>query len=122
TGPRLLWQVPDFATMMLKRCLQAAGLPSSVDTRDRLLGLADSAMDHLDERMLRHRAAAGLGDDTSAIPGTAPTNGPAPFAPDRPSCFIPERMMECFVTAYDTFSQPPLAPEPMIKRAVESLS
>ncbi|RMI33646.1 SCO2524 family protein [Nocardia stercoris] len=122
TGPRLLWQVPDFATMMLKRCLQAAGLPSSVDTRDRLLELADSAMDHLDARMLRHGAAAGLWDDTSVIAGSAATNGAGPFAPDRPSWFITERMMECFVIAYDTFSQPPLAPEPMIKRAVESLS
>ncbi|RDI64774.1 SCO2524 family protein [Nocardia pseudobrasiliensis] len=115
-GPQLLWYVPDFVTMMLKRTLQAARLRTDVATRDQLMALAESAMDHLDQRMLRHGPAAGLWDDTSGV------LGPSGFAAEQPSWFMTERVMECLVVAYDTYRQPPLAPQSMIQRAVELLS
>ncbi|MFI5779747.1 SCO2524 family protein [Nocardia sp. NPDC051570] len=115
-GPQLLWYVPDFVTMMLKRTLQAARLRTDVATRDQLMALAESAMDHLDRRMLRHGQAAGLWDDTYAV------LGPAGLAAEEPSWFMTERVMECLVVAYDTFRQPPLAPQSMMQRAVELLS
>ncbi|MGW0184074.1 SCO2524 family protein, partial [Nocardia sp. NPDC003345] len=115
-GPLLRWQVPDFVTMMLKRCLQAARLRTDVDTRDRLMALAEAAMDHLDRRILRQGPAAGLWDDPSA------ELGPTVHVEEGPSWFVTERIMECLVIAYDTFREPPLAPSSMVARAIDLMS
>lgn len=115
-GPQLEWYAPDFVTMMLKRCLQAARLRTDVDTRDQLMALAESAMDHIDRRVLRGGPAQGLWD----APG-CPLDATSPI-PEGPSWFVTERVMECLVVAYDTFSTPPLAPKSMVSRAVELLS
>ncbi|MFF0487865.1 SCO2524 family protein [Nocardia sp. NPDC004068] len=115
-GPRIIWYVPDFVTMMLKRTIQAAQLRTTVATRDQLMALAESAMEHLDKRMLRHGPAAGLWDDTSGVLGEAG------FARELPSWFMTERVMECLVLAYASFREPPLAPQTMMQRAVELLS
>ncbi|WP_280268962.1 SCO2524 family protein [Nocardia wallacei] len=115
-GPLLQWHVPDFATLMLKRCLEAARMRTDVGTRDRLMGLIESAMDHLDRCVLRDGPAPGLWDDTGWIFGDR-GNGP-----EGPSWFVTERMMESLVIAYGTFSEPPLAPDSMVARAVDLLS
>ncbi|MBH0775707.1 hypothetical protein IT779_05335 [Nocardia sp. NEAU-351] len=115
-GPELHWYAPDFATMMLKRCVQAASLRTDVNIRDQLTALAESAMGHLDNFMLRDGQARGLWDDPSRlIDSTVPR-------PDEPSWFVTERVMECLVTAFDTFSRPSLAPKSMVSRAVDLLS
>ncbi|WP_433683134.1 SCO2524 family protein [Nocardia sp. CA-119907] len=113
-GPQLEWYVPDFVTMMLKRCLQAARLRTDVDTRDQLMALAESAMDHLDSRILRDTHAQGLWDDPGWLLDAA--------KPEGPSWFVTERVMECLVIAHGTFSRPPLAPKSMVSRAVDLLS
>ncbi|MBF6191635.1 SCO2524 family protein [Nocardia implantans] len=115
-GAPLIWYVPDFATMLLKRCLEAARLRTDVDTRDRLMALAEAAMDHLDQRVLRDGPAVGLWDDIGRLVGAGGTG------PEGPSWFVTERMMECLVIAYSTFEQPPLAPQAMVARAVDLLS
>ncbi|MBF6329631.1 SCO2524 family protein [Nocardia transvalensis] len=115
-GTQLRWHVPDFVTMMLKRSLQAARLRSDVTTRDQLMALAESAMGHLDRRMLRRGPATGLWDDTSEL------LGPAGHAADGPSWFVTERVMECLVVAFNTYRLPPLAPQPTKRRAIELLS
>jgi hypothetical protein len=115
-GTQLVWYVPDFATMLLKRCLQAARLRTDVDTRDRLMALAEAAMDHLDQRVLRDGPVIGLWDDIGRVVGAADTRL------EGPSWFVTERMMECLVIAYSTFEQPPLAPQAMVARAVDLLS
>ncbi|MEU1983259.1 SCO2524 family protein [Nocardia sp. NPDC019395] len=115
-GSPLRWYVPDFVTLMLKRCLQAARLRTDVDTRDRLTALAEAAMDHLDRRVLREGPAAGLWDDPAALLG--PSAAPAPG----PSWFVTERIMECLVIAFDTFREPPLAPPSMVDRAIDLMS
>ncbi|MEW1737335.1 SCO2524 family protein, partial [Nocardia beijingensis] len=115
-GAPLIWYVPDFATMLLKRCLEAARLRTDVDTRDRLMALAEAAMDHLDQRVLRDGPAVGLWDDIGRLVGAGEAG------PDGPSWFVTERMMECLVIAYSTFEQPPLAPQAMVARAVDLLS
>ncbi|WP_227980983.1 SCO2524 family protein [Nocardia spumae] len=119
-GPRLIWRTPDFATMMLKRCLQAARLSGDVATRDQLMELAESAMDHVERRVIGGDGpAAGLWDDPAAVVGHS-ESGAAP--PDLPSWFHTERVMECLVVAYSTFREPPLSPATMIARAVELLN
>lgn len=115
-GSQLIWYVPDFATLLLKRCLDAARLRTDVDTRDRLMALAEAAMDHLDRRVLRDGPAVGLWDDIGRVVGAAD------LRPEGPSWFVTERMMECLVIAYSTFEQPPLAPQAMVARAVDLLS
>ncbi|MBB5911351.1 hypothetical protein BJY24_000218 [Nocardia transvalensis] len=115
-GPQLQWHVPDFATLMLKRCLEAARLRTDVGTRDQLMGLVEAAMDHLDRGMLRNGPAAGLWDDTAWLLGNGFT------APEGPSWFVTERVMESLVIAYGTFERPPLAPQTMVSRAVDLLS
>ncbi|MGI5219500.1 SCO2524 family protein [Nocardia sp. CA-290969] len=115
-GSPLHWYVPDFVTMMLKRCLQAARLRTDVATRDQLMALAEAAMDHLDRRVVREGAYAGLWDDPVAL------LGPAAAAPAGPSWFVTERVMECLVIAYDTFREPPLAPVSMVARAIDLMS
>ncbi|MGV9677457.1 SCO2524 family protein [Nocardia sp. NPDC003482] len=108
-GPRMVWYAPDFVTLLLASALRAARSRTTVDTRDQLMALAEAAMDHLDQRMLRHGPAAGLWDETG-------------FGDDLPSWFLTERVMECLVLAYASFGEPPLAPQTMTMRAVELLS
>lgn len=115
-GAPLHWYVPDFVTMMLKRCLQAARLRTDVGTRDQLMALAEAAMDHLDRRVLREGPATGLWDDPVALLGPSVTPGAGP------SWFVTERIMECLVIAYDTFREPPLAPASMVARAIDLMS
>ncbi|MEU6561040.1 SCO2524 family protein [Nocardia nova] len=116
-GPPLIWRTPDFVTMMLKRCLQAARLSGDVATRDQLMELAELAMDHIGSRVISEGPAAGLWDDPSALAGA---DGVA--TPELPSWFHTERVMECLVVAYNTFREPPLSPATMIARAVELLN
>ncbi len=115
-GPGLYWYVPDFVTMMLKRCLQAAHLRTDVDTRDRLMALAESAMDNLDGRALRRDPATGLWDDPGRLLDSAA------IVADGPSWFLTERVMECLVLAYRAYQEPPLSSPTMIARAVDLLS
>lgn len=122
-GPELVWLVPDFVTMLLKRSLQAARLSGDVATRDRLIALAESAMDHLDRRTLREGPAAGLWDDPARI--FAHGDDPADRSREAavlPSWYLTERVVECLVAADRTFREPPLSPPAMISRAVELLN
>lgn len=112
-GSLLHWYVSDYATMLLKRCLQASRLRTDVRTRDQLLSLAEAAMEHLAARMKRSGAAAGLWDEPD------PT---AESADSGVSWFITERMMECLVVAHNTFETDPLVPATMVSRAVDLLS
>ncbi len=115
-GPQLSWYVPDFATMMLKRTLNAVRVAVDVTIRDELMALAESTMDHLDRRTVRGGPADGLWDDVDALltPGATPP-------PERPSWFLTERVMECLVVAYGTFGLIVPAPQSMINRAQELL-
>ncbi|WP_227998065.1 SCO2524 family protein [Nocardia australiensis] len=125
-GPPLVWIVPDFATMLFKRALQAARLSTDVATRDRLIALAESAMDHLDGRTLHGGHAAGLWDDAArvfgaSIPGAAQASRSVPLQVE-PSWYLTERVVECLVAADRTFREQPLSPPSMISRAVELLN
>ncbi|UGT61136.1 SCO2524 family protein [Nocardia asteroides] len=112
-GSLLHWYVSDYATMLLKRCLQASRLRTDVRTRDQLMSLAEAAMEHLTARMKRGGAAAGLWDE----PDPAVAGGDSGV-----SWFITERMMECLVVAHNTFETDPLAPGTMVNRAVDLIS
>ncbi|GAB2523964.1 SCO2524 family protein [Nocardia heshunensis] len=112
-GPLLLWTVSDYATVLLKRTLQAARLSGTVETRDQLMALAQATMDHLDLRAFRAGPATGLWDDPSRIFGTAENQ--------LPSWYLTERVVECMVTAARMYREPPLRSPTSVTRAMELL-
>lgn len=103
-GPRLYWYARDFAPLLLKRCLQAAALTTNRATRDRLMGLAETTMDHLDERRIQDGDASGLWDDPSRLMSTE-VNG---SATKHPSWYMTERVIEALVAGARTHDKPPL--------------
>ncbi len=116
--PLLEWRVGDYATVLLKRVLQAARLSGEVAARDRLLELAKAIMDHLETRKIGEGPATGLWDSPSrAFDSVEPTE-----REHVPSWYFTERMIECLITADRTFRALPLRPPSMVNRAVELLS
>ncbi|MEU6579864.1 SCO2524 family protein [Nocardia sp. NPDC046763] len=113
-GPLLLWTVSDYATVLLKRTLQAARLSGTIETRDQLMTLAQATMDHLDLRAFREGPATGLWDDPSRIFG-GPEN-------HLPSWYLTERVVECMVTAARLYREPPLRAPTSVTRAMELLT
>jgi hypothetical protein len=117
-GPQLYWNVADFAPLLLKRSLQAARLSANVNARDRLMRVAEAAMDHLERRRLDSGQAAGLWDDPAEIffpLETQPSEG-------GPSWYLTERVLEGLVVAAATFAQQPLRSSRMIDSAMDLLS
>ncbi|MFB7720528.1 SCO2524 family protein [Nocardia sp. NPDC056100] len=112
-GPMMGYHVADFTTLLLKRCLQAARLARDVETREQLLDLAASAMEHMQERSVTRGRSSGLWDNL------APTDHAAEPAP---SWFLTERMMESLVVAHNTFSRPPVATASMVNSATGRIS
>lgn len=115
-GPELRWMVSDFAAVLLKRVLQAAHLSGNIGSRDRLMELSKSIMDHLDSRILRSGSGKGLWDNPRAI---FDSESPEPV---RPSWYMTERVIECLVAADRTFREAPLTSPAMVNRAVELLN
>ncbi|APE36515.1 hypothetical protein BOX37_24195 [Nocardia mangyaensis] len=115
-GPRLDWIASDFATVLLKRSLQAARLSGNITARDRLMELAKEVMDHLDRRVITEGDAAGLWDVPGAVFGGSTTDE------QRPSWYMTERVIECLVTADRTYREVPLRSPAMVVRAVELLN
>jgi len=62
-GPAMAWQINDFSPLLLKRCVQLAGLTNSATIRDRMLRLAAEIWNHLTGRQITDERAQGLWDD-----------------------------------------------------------
>jgi hypothetical protein len=114
-GPAMCWQVADFSALLLKRALRAAGLSRNINARDRLLAIAEDALEHMSRRRIREGDAAGLWDSTSELFGTSAENEYLP------SWYMTERMIECHVMATRTVNQPPVISPALIATAVELL-
>lgn len=106
SGPQLQWQVSDFAAVLLKRMMQAARLSNNVAARDKLMELSKATMDHLNARMLRE-GAIGLWDDPGGAFAGHPGSDNRSSGETRPSWYMTERMIECFVVADRTYREPP---------------
>jgi hypothetical protein len=105
-GAQLALYTADYAPLIIKRSLQAAQLTDDVEAREALMTLAESAMDHLNERRLkRDGEAVELWDDVSAFPGLEALEFP------KPSWYLTERVVEALVATAATFDQePPRSP------------
>jgi|GEM_PF-882096 len=124
-GPLLLWNVADYAPMLLKRALQAAQLSGTLTTRDRLLELAESTMDHLERRSFQVGPAKGLWDNAEQVfADAAETGTPVQHSngTKAPSWYLTERIVECLVVADSSYRDPPLRSSTSARRALELLN
>jgi hypothetical protein len=120
-GPQLYWNVADFAPLLLKRSLEAAGLSANVHSRDRLMSLAEETMEHLGKRKLRQGPGTGLWDDPVEVflPGEDRLPGQRE---DKVSWYLTERFIEAMVTGSKTFEETALRTPQMVDRALELLN
>jgi hypothetical protein len=114
-GPAVYWRVGDFSALLLKRALRAAGLSRNIGARDRLIAIAEDALEHMSGRRIPHGPAAGLWDTTAELLGTSIDND------HLPSWYMTERMIECHVMATRTVNQPPVISRQLIATAVDLL-
>jgi len=66
-GPAMVWNMVDFAPLLLKRLYHAAGLLVHIGTRAQLLEVADQVWDHLARRRIREGVAARLWDQPRQV-------------------------------------------------------
>nr|BFF23789.1 hypothetical protein GCM10025732_17540 [Glycomyces mayteni] len=66
-GPAMIWNMVDFAPLLLKRIYNAAGLLVTIDARAELLEVADLVWDHLARRRIRDGGAARLWDQPKQV-------------------------------------------------------
>ncbi|TCO47265.1 SCO2524 family protein [Actinocrispum wychmicini] len=114
-GPDMTWMVSDFAVLLLKRSVRAAGLSRNRGARDRLLTVAEEALGHVWRRRLKDGPAAGLWDD------------PGDLLPDvvvdreMPSWWLTERVIECLILASRTVSESPIRSTRLLEIATDLL-
>jgi hypothetical protein len=115
-GPELVWYVNDYSAMLAKRAVQAAGLSGHLPTRERLLSIAEAALDHLWRRRLKPGGpAAGLWDEVSAAVQGAPSG-------DRlPDWHMNERVMEFLIASTDVYGRVPLRTPRIVDTAASLL-
>jgi hypothetical protein len=114
-GPLMCWTVGDFAAVLLKRSLRAAGLSRNSGARSRLYALAEEALGHMWRRRLKTGPATGLWDDPSdLVPGVVPR--------EAPSWYMTKRVIDCLTEGIKTILQPPLRGSGLIDNAAERLS
>ncbi|MEU5155110.1 SCO2524 family protein [Glycomyces sp. NPDC021274] len=68
-GPPMVWNMVDFAPLLLKRLYHAASLLVTIEARAELLEVADLVWDHLARRRIREGAAARLWDQPKQVYG-----------------------------------------------------
>ncbi|MDA1365943.1 SCO2524 family protein [Glycomyces algeriensis] len=68
-GPSMVWNMVDFAPLLLKRLYHAAGLLVTIEARAELLEVADLVWDHLARRRIREGAASRLWDQPKQVYG-----------------------------------------------------
>jgi hypothetical protein len=116
-GPRLVWTVPSFALLVLKRLLRVAELLDDSSARIRYLDLADLIWTHIERRRIGTVGARGLWDEpTQAFPGTQFE------AYGAPSWYHTERVMEALVAAANVTKSPPTAADELAETAQQLLA
>jgi hypothetical protein len=66
-GPPMIWNMVDFAPLLLKRIYDAAGLLVTIEARAQLLQVADLVWDHLARRRIRDGLASRLWDQPQQV-------------------------------------------------------
>ena len=101
-GPRLLWTVPSYSSLVLKRLLRVSELLDDNAARVRTLDLADQIWGHLERRRITAPGGRGLWDEPAQVFTALPSTSGG-----HPSWHQTERVMEALVAAANvTQSQP----------------
>jgi hypothetical protein len=114
----LVWNVPEFAPLLLQRLIGIAGMLSDPRQRSVILESADRVWDHLEARRLPHDAPTGgnLWDRPEAIfPSLNPTEK------DQPSWYFTERVVQALIVTANLLSRPPIRSEGLVRNAVDLL-
>lgn len=115
-GPPMVRLVSDFAAVLFKRAVRAAGLSRNNAARERLMAVAEEALTHLWRRRMKVGPAVGLWDDASELfPGTNVDE-------ERPSWYLTERIVESLVIAASTLSERPIRSGRLVDYAGDLLS
>lgn len=101
-GPRLQWQVSDFAAILLKRTVAVAGMARSTELRDTVLRLADEVWEHIERRRIQSGSARNLWDQPSNLFPQLKENH------ERQSWYYTERIVECLVAVSELIDSDPL--------------
>lgn len=114
-NPRLIWSVPEFATLLLQRSAGIASLMSDADERSVLLEFGDEVWNHIEGRRLDDGAGAGLWDQASRY--FEELN----IYQTQPSWYYTERVVASLVAVARVLNQPPLRNERLINQALDLL-
>jgi hypothetical protein len=102
-GPRLLWAVPSFSSLVLKRLLRVSELVDNSAARVRTLDLADQIWGHIERRRIVAPHGRGLWDQPAQVfAGLSAASG-------GPSWHQTERVMEALVAAANVTQTQPTA-------------
>jgi hypothetical protein len=116
-GPRLLWTVSSFTSLILKRLLRVAELLNDGPARVRYLDLADLIWAQVERRRIEATNGRGLWDEpTQVFTGTS-------FDPyGAPSWYQTERVMEALVAAANVTQSPATAAPDLVEFARQLLA
>jgi hypothetical protein len=112
-GPRLSWQVSDFAAILLKRTIALATMARGTDLRDAVLSLADDIWDHVERRRIQSGKARNLWDQPSNRFTEVKEHH------DRQSWYYTERVVECLVVAAQLVGSDPLRSARLTEHALD---
>ncbi|MCW2914975.1 MAG: hypothetical protein JWN52_3043 [Actinomycetia bacterium] len=112
-GPRLSWQVSDFAAILLKRTIALATMARGTDLRDAVLSLADDIWDHVERRRIQSGKARNLWDQPSNRFTEVKEHH------DRQSWYYTERVVECLVVAAQLVGSNPLRSARLTEHALD---
>ena len=110
-GPPMVWNMVDFAPLLLKRLYHAASLLVTIDARAQLLEVADQVWDHLARRRIRIGSSSRLWDQPQQVYGELPNKF------DDPSWHFTIRVVEAMVLAAQFATS-----EPARSRTLEDLA
>jgi hypothetical protein len=111
-GPRLAWQVSDFAAVLLKRTVALARMARSTELRDSVLRLSDDIWAHIDRRRIQSGSARNLWDQPGNIFAIGENH-------DRQSWYYTERIVECLVAAAQLVDSDPIRSDRLSSYALD---
>ena len=117
-GPRLLWTVPSFSPLLLKRLLRVAEMVDDNAARLGVLDLADQIWRHIERRRITVPGARGLWDEPTQVF----TGAKAATSAGRPSWHQTERVMEALVAAANVTEAAPAAASALLESAQQLLA
>jgi hypothetical protein len=117
-GPALLWMVPSFSPLLLKRLLRVTEMLDDNAERVRTLDLADQIWQHIERRRITEAGGRGLWD----APTHVFSHATVAAAKEPPSWHQTERVMEALVAAANVTESTTSAASSLLESARQLLA